>query len=50
MSTKPDTRRAPTPQRQTVKADPCVFRPALQPQPAGLTREELRKIVLELIG
>ena len=33
-----------------VKTEPRAATPVWQPQPSGLTREELRKIVADLIG
>jgi hypothetical protein len=33
-----------------VKTEPRAAPPRWQPQPGGLTREELRKIVTDLIG
>lgn len=40
---------APPPTRQ-AGAKPSTPRPTWQPQPGGLSREELRKLVIELIG
>jgi hypothetical protein len=35
---------------EPIKTEPRAATPAWQPQPGGLTREELRKIVADLIG
>ncbi len=35
---------------QAPKREVRPVEPALKPEPSGLTREELRKIVLELLG
>ena len=36
--------------RPQITTTPAIADPTWKPQPCGLTREELRKIVLDLLG